>query len=184
MLGNVLFIVNKLNEMSRLFLGHWMPDIISGQSSVVIILGQVALIVGYIAYYKFYSQQTGRAGKNALRLFSGGGIILALGHVSFMTVPYAEYLFVLVAIGLLLSLIGLLWFGLLNLRQPVLNRWQGLPFATGLMGFIGFVLFGGEEIGATFLVFRTLFAIGLIGLGITLSMEKPVTPKESLMVQR
>ncbi len=30
-LGNVLFIVNKLNEMSRLFLGHWMPEQFLGE---------------------------------------------------------------------------------------------------------------------------------------------------------
>ena len=41
------------------------------------------------------------------------------------------------------------------------------------MGFIGFFQFGGEEIGATFLVFRTLFACGLIGLGVILGLEKP-----------
>ena len=42
------------------------------------------------------------------------------------------------------------------------------------MGFIGFVLLGGAEITAIFLVFRTLFALGLIGLGVTLWLEKPV----------
>ena len=31
MLGNLLFIVNKLDEMSRLFLGRWMPDMIQGR---------------------------------------------------------------------------------------------------------------------------------------------------------
>jgi len=48
-----------------------------------------------------------------------------------------------------------------------------LPLATGLMGFIGFFLFRGELITATFLFFRTLFALGLIGLGLTLWQERP-----------
>ena len=39
-LGNVLFIVNKLNEMSRLFLSRWMPDVISGQAMLLIVIGQ------------------------------------------------------------------------------------------------------------------------------------------------
>jgi hypothetical protein len=67
--------------------------------------------------------------------------------------------------GLLFLLIGLIWFGVLNLRQPVLVGWRWLPLVTGLMGFIGFFLFDGdgEEITATFLFFRTLFALGLIG---------------------
>ncbi|NQU30718.1 MAG: hypothetical protein HQ525_08635, partial [Anaerolineae bacterium] len=30
MLGNLLFFVNKLDEMSRLFLSKWIPDVISG----------------------------------------------------------------------------------------------------------------------------------------------------------
>ncbi len=185
--GNLLFIVNKLNEMSRLFLGRWMPDVISGQNLAPILLGQVALIIGYVTYYQFYSRRVGRPGKNALRLFSGGGIVLAFGHISFMSalvddIPasillYAENLFPLVIIGLLLLLSGLIWFGILNLRQPVLSRWLWLPLVTGLMGFIGFVLFSGEEITAIFLFFRTLFALGLIGLGVTLWLEKPVQPE-------
>ncbi len=77
-------------------------------------------------------------------------------------------------LGLLLLTIGLIWFGILNLRQPVLARWQWLPLATALMGFVGFFLFGGEEITAVFLLFRTLFALGLLGLGLTMWLEKSV----------
>jgi hypothetical protein len=182
--GNVLFLLNKLDEMSRLFFSRPMADVISGRNPGLIVLGQVALIVGYVAYHQFYAQRVGRLGKYALRLFSGGGILLALGHVTFMStlvsylpawfLPYAESLFLLVILGLLLLEIGLIAFGLLCLRQPVLNRWPWLPLATGLMGFIGFFLFSGEDITATFLAFRTLFACGLIGLGLILSLEKPV----------
>jgi len=185
-LGNALFLVNKFNEMSRLFLGRPMPAVISGQNVGLILLGQVALIVGYLAFYKFYAQRVVRWGKVALRLFTGGGIVLAVGHVSFMSglanylptsiLPIAEDLFLLVLIGLLLLLIGRIWLGILNLRQPILTRWRWLPLATGLMGFIGFVMLGGREITAVFLVFRTLFALGLMGLGLTLWMEKPAPP--------
>ena len=90
---------------------------------------------------------------------------------------FAENLFLLVLVGLLLLLIGLIWFGILNLRRPILSHFSWLPLATGLMGFIGFVLLGGAEITAVFLVFRTLFALGLIGLGVTLWLEKPVQPE-------
>jgi hypothetical protein len=183
MLGNVLFIVNKLDEMSRHFLDRPMPDVISGQNPLLILIGQAALIIGYVAFYQLYAGREGRTGKNALRLFCGGGIILAVGHVGFMSSmaelmppslrPYAESLFLIVLIGLLLLIIGLIWFGVLNLRQPVLVRWQWLPLATGLMGFIGFFLFSGEELTATFLLFRTLFALGLIGLGMAMWLERP-----------
>ncbi len=178
MLGNLLFIVNKLNDMSRLFLSSWMPDVISGQDILLIFIGQVALIIGYAAYYQRYTQQVGRFGKNALRLFCGGGILLAVGHVGFMSkvrLPVDTFdPFIFIIIGLTVMLIGLILFGIANLRQPVLGRWQWLPLATGLMGFIGFFLFSGQEITAIFLLFRTLFALGLIWLGLTLWLEKPV----------
>jgi hypothetical protein len=179
-LGNLLFLVNKLNEMSHHFLGRSMPDVISGQNPALILFGQVALIIGYVTYYQFYSQRVGRWGKIALRLFSGGGIVLAIGHITFISVLpppmllYGENMFLLVMFGLMFLLIGLIWFGILNLRQPILIQWFWLPLATGLMGFIGFFLFSGEEITATFLFFRTLFALGLIGLGVMLWLEKPV----------
>jgi hypothetical protein len=183
-LGNILFIVNKLNEMSRLFLSRWMPDVISGQDPGLILIGQAALILGYVAYYQVYIHRVRRYGVYALRLFCGGGILLAVAHVGFISPladylpvsirPYAESLFVFVLLGLLLLLVGLIWFGVLNLRQRVLVRWQWLPLATGLLGFTGFFLFSGEQITATFLIFRTLFAMGLIALGMTLWLEKAV----------
>ena len=80
-------------------------------------------------------------------------------------------------IGMFALLSGLLWFGLLNLRRSIVSRWRWLPLATGLTGFIGFILFGGEEITATFLFFRTLFAIGLIGLGTILCLGKSRQPE-------
>ena len=44
------------------------------------------------------------------------------------------------------------------------------------MGLIGFFVFRGEEITAIFLLFRTLFALGLIGLGVLLWMEPENLP--------
>jgi hypothetical protein len=66
--------------------------------------------------------------------------------------------------------------GIINLRQPFLGRWQWLPLATGAMGFIGFFLFSGAEITPIFLLFRTLFSLGLFGLGLILYLEKPIQP--------
>jgi hypothetical protein len=183
MLGNVLFLANKFNDMSRLFLGRWIPDVISGQNLLLILIGQVMLITGYMAIFQVYSRRVSRYGKMTLWLFCGGGVVLAIGHVSFMNgladyisptiFSFLEFLFVFVLIGTLLLITGLIWFGILNLRQPVLRRWHWLPLATGLMGFIGFFLLKGQEITVFFLVFRTLFALGLIGLGLTLWLDKP-----------
>jgi hypothetical protein len=187
MLGNGLFLVNKLNEMSRLFLSRQMPDVISGQNPLLILIGQALLIAGYVAFTMDYTRRAGRFGRIALRLVCWGGIILAIGHVSFISslarylprsiAPYTEALFLLVMIGMLLLIPGLIWFGIINLRQPMTTHWRWLPLATGLMGFIGFFLFSGAEITATFLVFRTLFALGLMGLGLTLFLEKPDQPE-------
>lgn len=174
-LGNLLFITNKLDEMSRLFLGRWMPDVISGQNPLLILIGQAALIVGYVAYYRFYVQRSGRFGRNALRLFCGGGILLAVGHVGFIdSFRLPEALFLVILIGTAAMITGLIAFGIANLRQPVLGCLHWLPLITGIMGFVGFFLFSGEEITAVFLMFRTLFALGLIGLGLILWLEDPV----------
>ena len=184
MIGSLLFLVNKLNEMSRLFFSRWMADVISGQDGLLILIGQAAFIVGYVGFWQLYAERVGQAGKNALRLFCGGGIVLAVGHIGFISamgevvppslLPYAENFFFIVIAGLLLLIGGLIWFGTLNLRQPALAHWQWLPLATGLMGFIGFFLFSGAEITAVFLFFRTLFALGLLGLGLTMWLEKSV----------
>jgi len=179
MLGSVLFIVNKLNEMSRLFLSRYMGDVISGDNLLIIAIGQAAYILGYIAFYRMYSQRVEGSARIALRLFCGGGIVLAIGHAAFTPIA-PEEMFILVFIGLLGLLIGLIWFGIAALRQPILSRWQWLPLATGVMGTLGFVVFSGQEINATFLVFRTLFALGLFGLGLMLSLEKPAPRKTGL----
>jgi hypothetical protein len=183
MLGNVLFLINKLNDMSRLFLSRPIPDVISGQNLLLIFIGQAALIIGYVAFLKTYTQRLSRFGKIPLRLFCGGGIVLAFGHVTFMSglakyippsiIPYSESIFLAVIIGTLLLIVGLVWFGVFNLRHPVLVRWQWLPLATGVMGCIGFFLLRGAEITALFLVFRTLFALGLFGHGMILWLDKP-----------
>ncbi|MEZ4710947.1 MAG: hypothetical protein R3A44_27360 [Caldilineaceae bacterium] len=173
-LGNVLFLMNKVDEMSRLFLQRRIPDLISGQDVMLIILGQIALIIGYVAYLRFYTPLVGRFGRNALRLFVGGGILVAIGHGAFMPVAAFELLFLLVLVGMAALLLGLILFGIGNLRQPILGRWPWLPLVTGIMGFIGFILFSGEEITAVFLLFRTLFALGLVGLGLVLWLEPPL----------
>ena len=183
MLGSALFLVNKLDEMSRLFLSRPMPDVISGQDVWLILLGQVLLVMGYVAFYQAFSRRARPFGKNALRLFCAGGILLAVGHLGFISparMPDLPFdLFVFVILGLSVMLLGLILFGAANLRDPMLGRWKGLPLATGLAGFVGFFLFSGEEITAVFLGFRTLFALGLLGLGLALFLEKPIRTPNS-----
>lgn len=177
-LGIALFIVTKLDEMSRVFLGRPIPDLISGEHVALIALGQAALIFGYVMIYRCYAPLTGRFGRNALRLLSGGGIVLALGHVTFMSglglpdeaFPFDPFVFVI--IGALALVVGLLAFGVATLRRPALAHGRWLPLATGLAG-LGFLISGSEVPTATFLIFRTLFAIGLMGLGANLWVGAP-----------
>jgi len=86
-----------------------------------------------------------------------------------------ELLFSLVLLGMLLMLPGLILFGISNHRLSVSARWKWLPVLTGLMGFTDFFLFSGEEISATFLAFRTLFALALLGMGLGLWLENNQT---------
>lgn len=172
-LGNLLFLINKIDEMSRHFFNRPMADVISGEDRLLIAFGQVLLITGYIGFLKTYPP-TSRFARITFRLFAWGGIVTAVGHTSFMD-GSPEILFALVLLGMLLMLPGLILFGISNLRVPVIARWKWLPLLTGLMGFTGFILFSGEEITATFLAFRTLFALGLVGMGVGLLLENNQT---------
>ena len=59
MLGSLLFLLNKVNEMSRLYLSRPMPDVISGANTLLILVGQVAWIFGFVAFYRIYSRAAG-----------------------------------------------------------------------------------------------------------------------------
>lgn len=182
--GGLLFLANKFNDMSRVFLGQSMPDIISGDDPLLIAIGQATLIAGFVTWFRFYAPKVGRFTKVALYLFSGGGILLALGHVSFISsLPQFEFAFIFVIFGTLGLLAGLFGVGVATLRKPMLGRWQWLPLATGLMGFIGFIGLSGQNSTALFLVFRSLFALGLIALGLTLMLEQHPLQAQSPRVE-
>lgn len=169
-LGNLLFLGNKVDEMSRLFLDRYMPDLISGEDRLLIACGQLLLITGYVGFLKSYAPAA-KSARIPFRMFAWGGLITAIGHVSFMD-GSPEILFALVLLGMLIMLLGLIIFGVTNMRTPTITRWQWLPLFTGLTGVTGFVIFSGEEITAIFLAFRTLFALGLAAMGVNLWLEK------------
>ncbi len=182
MAGSALFLVNKLNEMSYHFLARPIPDVVSGDSTAVVVLGSIVFAIGFVAYYRFYAPRAGRVGRVALGMFTGGGILLMLGHAAFLNAlwrigPLARVAertgfdpFILVVLGGLSMIAGLFVFGAVSLRRPVLARWRWLPLATGL-AFVGFALLGGERITPAFLFFRTLFALGLAGLGLGMFLD-------------
>jgi hypothetical protein len=96
-----------------------------------------------------------------------GGVLLAIGHISFTSfVPEDSPTFLLVIFGVLLMVVGLTLFGAVNLRGKALQSWQLLPLLTGLLGFAAFVLLGNNQNPAVFLALRTLFGVGLALLGV------------------
>jgi hypothetical protein len=170
MLGSVLFLVNKINEMSRLWLGQHMPDLIDGNDIAIILIGQVAYVIGYVIYFRHFARRAGKAAQIGIGLFCLGGLMVALAH----SIPerIVTFIFAILAIGVLVMVTGLILFGIITLRQHVLTRWQWLPLFTGVTGALGFLIFSGPEINSTFLVFRTLFALGLFAMGLNLALEK------------
>ena len=134
--GSLLFLAAKLDAMSLRFLGRPMPDLIAGGDIPLILLGQLCLLIGFSGLYRFHVTRLARSGRIALGLLCGGGMALALGHVSFMDVPGGprwatvkaglETGFLLVLLGLLLTLVGLILLGLgaVHVGLPRGLRWS------------------------------------------------------------
>lgn len=168
--GSVLFIVNKFDDMSRVFLNNAMPDAISGENVFLVAVGQIALVAGLLGFYLLYTGRCNRIGRIGLILLLSGGILLALGHVTFTPFSPDELMFLLVILGVFLMMTGLILFGTINLRLHVLEHWQALPLATGILGLVGFV-FGSNQDPAIFLTLRTLFGAGLLLLGVVMLQD-------------
>lgn len=81
--GSLFFIVNKFNDMSRVFLNKPIPDLITGQSIGLIAIGQIALVIGLLGCHRLYARRCNRTGKIGLILLLSGGVLLAFGHITF-----------------------------------------------------------------------------------------------------
>ncbi len=177
MLGSLLFMLNKAEQISRVFFQRRLPDLISGDDLLLVLLGQLLLAIGWLGCLKRFAPASGGLGQGALRLLLGGGIALGVGHVAFvLPVPPLSRqvavaldfpLFLLVIVGTLGVFLGLILFGLDALRSGAMGRWGFLPLVSGLLGF-GFIFLGGETLSAAALLLRTLFGFGLVGLGLVM----------------
>lgn len=166
--GSLLFIVNKFNDMSQVFLDKKIPDVIAGENILLVALGPVLLVIGFLGCYRLYAGRCNHMGKIGLGLLLSGGVLLAVGHVTFTPLVQDSPLFLFVLLGVLLIAAGLALFGAVNLRAHALEKWQALPLITGVLCFVGFVGFGGENNPQIFLTLRTLFGAGLVLMGIAL----------------
>jgi len=169
-IGSLLFIVNKFNDMSQTYLNRPMPDLITGRDIAWLALGPVLLAIGCWGWYQIYAKRSSAPAKVGLAMLLTGAISLALGHASFVSFQ-AEPMFLFVILGVFLMTAGLILFGAVNLRLKAIRRWPFLPLVTGLLGFVGFVVFGGKEYPAIFLALRTLFGLGLVMMGVTLLLD-------------
>jgi hypothetical protein len=180
--GSLLFILNKFNDMSRVFLNRPIPDLLEGDDIFLITLGQVLLVIGLLGCFFAYARRTNRPGKLGLFLLLSGGIFLALGHAAFTPLVKDEWVFVLVIIGGFLMIVGLTLFGAVNLRSHALQYWQPLPLLTGLLGIAAFFLFNDSMNPFIFLSLRTLFGIGLVLMGVILWLDTGAFTARDLQV--
>jgi hypothetical protein len=182
--GSLLFIANKFDDMSRVYLNNWTSDLIDGQSWLLIAIGQVTLVAGLLVCYRLYAGRSSRAGRIGLLLLLAGGIFLGAGHVVFTPLTNVDALFILVLLGVFLMMVGLIVFGTTNLRRKALQRWQLLPLAPGVTGALGFFLFSGSQNEAIFLLLRSLFGVGLILLGVVMWQDqRGLATQEQLAAQ-
>jgi hypothetical protein len=155
--------------MGQVYLNQSLPDLITGESLLALAIGQTALALGVVGRYLLYAKRTNLVGKIGLSLLVIGGVLLAIGHISFTSFVLEDSpTFLLVVFGVLLMVVGLTPFGLVNLRSKALQSWQLLPLITGLVGLAAFVLFGNDQYPAVFLALRTLFGVGLALLGVVM----------------
>jgi len=169
--GSLLFILNKLDDMSQAFFDRPMRDLITGRDSALIAVGQVLLVIGLLGYYLVYAKRCNRPGKLGLFLLLTGGILLALGHATFTPFVKDDWLFALVILGVFLMVAGLTLFGAINLHSRALQYWQPLPLVTGLLGAAAFLPSDSIKNPLVFLSFRTLFGIGLVVMGVILWLD-------------
>lgn len=182
-LGSLAFILNKANELSRVFLNRPMPDMITGRDSILLLLGQVLLVVGLFGFYRLYAARVSGLAKIGLLLLPIGGFLLALGHISFTPIQEEGPFFLFVILGVLLLMAGLILFGALNLRARVLPYAQPLPLLTGILGVVAFFFAGPGDITDLFLVLRTLFGVGLVWMGVILFLDSHAVPAPAVSLE-
>ena len=126
-----------------------------------------------MALYSRYGPVSGRLGKIGLGTAVVGVVLLTIGHLA--SIMTEVDLLILVVFGALALMLGPLLLGIAALRRQILPRYRGaLPLFTGLMGFSWFFLGSSEsgELTFSFMFFRTLFALGWMGLGYILWSDR------------
>lgn len=152
---------------------------VNAAAGPLMVMSMFLLAVGFIGLFLKYGQGAGSFGRVSLGLGALSGVVGAVGSVGlsiFDVEPWWSIFF----FGLVFEFLGLALFGLANLQQRTLPRWNALPVLAGMWVPL-YVLASlileqsrGGWIQAPLVVDLSLFLLttaGLIGLGYLLQSD-------------
>jgi hypothetical protein len=147
----------------------------------LMVMSMLFLAVGFIGLFLQYGQQAGSFGQVSLGMGALSGVVGAVGAIGLSTIdrePWWSIFF----FGLIFEFLGLALFGLANLRQHTMPRWNGMPLLAGLWIplyiLVSFILEqgSGNWVQMPLVVDLSLFlltTIGLVALGYLLQSDSP-----------
>jgi hypothetical protein len=143
----------------------------------LIVTGLILLSVGFSGLYLRYGRVSNGFGRFCLGFGAASGVVSAIGAAG---MNFNEAFWSLFFFGLTFQFLGLALFGITNLRQRTLPRWNGLPLLAGawvplfvLVSLIVEQVSGRwvETPGAVFPIVWLLTLVGLAGLGYLLQSD-------------
>jgi hypothetical protein len=149
----------------------------------LIALGLLLISAGLIGLLLRYGQAVGNFARYSLGLGALSGVISAAGAIGGAINSEGEYWWPIWFFGMIFQFLGLASFGIANLRQRSLPRWNGLPVLAGMwIPLFVFVTLLEEENGGWVdwpawvpLVILLLTLAGLAGLGYLLQSDSQPT---------
>jgi hypothetical protein len=151
------------------------------------VMGFILLSVGYTGLFIRYGERVGQLGRFWLALGALSGVIAAAGGVGLSIVdsnPWWSIFF----FGTMAQFLGLAFFGLANLGQRALPRWNILPVLTGLwLPLLAIVSIIVERVSGRFVeipvvavqVTLGLTLAGLFGLGYLLQSDSRTVGRQT-----
>ncbi len=145
----------------------------------LIVMGMLLLSIGMIGLYLRYGQGAGGFGRYSLGLGALSGAVCAVGAIG-LGINDNEPWWSIFFFGMLFQYLGLTLFGIANIRQRALPRWNGLPILAGiwipLLVLVGLIIEQGsgqwvEWSEAVFMTLWLLSLAGLAGLGYLLQSD-------------
>lgn len=156
----------------------------------LIVMGMLLLSVGLIGLFLRYGQRAGGFGRFSLGLGAISGLVSAIGAIG-LGIYDSEPWWSMFFLGMTVQYLGLALFGIANLRQRTLPRWNGLPILAGLWVPL-FVLYSlvfervtGQWVEWPEAIFTSLWLLslaGLAGLGYLLQSDSLPAGKTATVV--